>query len=317
MFANGDIPEGELILRIPRECCVTLGDALNDVDCGPDFRTLLDRAGPGADTVIVAGYLAKEHLLLKEYDRRRRLRRAGEKNADDDDDSETRGSGEIKFAPYLRTLPWERGVNAQEHVLFWEDEDVDSLLKGSLAYDDAVETRSAVKYAAKILNGIIGPVVRKARGEEDEPEEDGGFVFPWQSRGEEKPADGGEILDGLEEAVRGAFVISLSRAFAEPSGAGDGGEEDRLEPIFDMMQHSDAPNVRHKFSEDGSIDVTAGGGGVESGEELFNRYRGEEDANMPYHKFFTRFGFVPGVTEPVATLIAERSTIFFPQRAAV
>jgi len=41
----------------------------------------------------------------------------------------------------LRTLPWERGINAQEHVLFWEDGDVDALLKGSLAYADAVEIR--------------------------------------------------------------------------------------------------------------------------------------------------------------------------------
>jgi len=35
-------------------------------------------------------------------------------------------------------------VNAQEHVLFWEDEDVEALLKGSLAYDDAIEIRSTV-----------------------------------------------------------------------------------------------------------------------------------------------------------------------------
>jgi len=116
--------------------------------------------------------------------------------------------------------------------------------------------------------------------------------------------------------VRGAFVISLSRAFTAPSGAGDGKEEDRLEPFLDMLQHSNTPNIKHKCAEDGSIEVTAGEG-IESGEELFNQYRGEEDVNMPYHKFFTRFGFVPGVTEPVANLIAERSTIFFPQRATV
>ena len=89
-----------------------------------------------------------------------------------------------------------------------------------------------------------------------------------------------------------------------------------MEPVLDMLQHSNTPNISHKCAEDGSIEVTAGTD-IKSGDELFNQYRGEEDLNMPYHKFFTRFGFVPGVTEPVANLIAERSTIFFPQRAAV
>ncbi|KAL7551665.1 hypothetical protein ACHAWF_014849 [Thalassiosira exigua] len=309
-FASDDVTEGELLLRIPRDCCVTLDDALNDMECGPAFQKLMEQAGPGSDTVLMAGYLAKEYLLMQEYDRRVS---AGEK---DDENSEMRRLSRIKFAPYFRTLPWKRGVNAQEHVLFWEDGDVDSLLKGSLAYDDAVETRASVKLATGILNGILGPVIRKARTVEGKKEEESGFRFPWQSNEEEEQTNEAEVLDGLEEAVRGAFVICLSRAFAAPSGADDGKEEDRLEPVLDMLQHSNTPNVSHKCADDGSIEVTAKGS-IKSGEELFNQYRGEEDANMPYHKFFTRFGFVPGVTEPVANLIAERSTIFFPQRAAV
>eukprot|EP00581_Thalassiosira_minuscula_P011255 CAMPEP_0183725914 /NCGR_PEP_ID=MMETSP0737-20130205/21895_1 /TAXON_ID=385413 /ORGANISM="Thalassiosira miniscula, Strain CCMP1093" /LENGTH=421 /DNA_ID=CAMNT_0025957081 /DNA_START=22 /DNA_END=1287 /DNA_ORIENTATION=- len=307
MFASDDLSEGESILCIPRDCCVTLDDALNDIECGPSFKNLMEKAGPGSDTVVLVGYLAKEYLLLKEYERRLE---AGEKP---DDNAEMRRLSKIKFASYFRTLPWARGVNAQEHVLFWEDEDVDSLLKGSLAYDDAMETRSSVELAIKVLNGIVGPIVCKARGEEEEAEEEG-FTFPWQSKEEEKPSLDDEILDGLEEAVRGAFVISLSRAFA--ARAEDGKEEDRLEPVLDILQHSNNPNVSHKCSEDGSIEVTARTT-IKSGEELFNQYRGEEDVNMPYHKFFTRFGFVPGVTEPVANLISERSTIFFPQRAEV
>lgn len=136
MFASEDVPQGELLARIPRDCCVTLDDALNDSECGPAFQKLIEQAGAGADTVVIAGYLAKEYLLLQEYDRRIK---AGEGS---DDNAEMIRLSNIKFAPYLRTLPWSRGVNAQEHVLFWEDGDVDSLLKGSLAYDDAVETRS-------------------------------------------------------------------------------------------------------------------------------------------------------------------------------
>lgn len=178
-----------------------------------------------------------------------------------------------------------------------------------------------MKKAIKVLDDIISPVIRTARGEQVEvEEEEGWFRFPWQQSKEESTPSSGEtkaLLPGLEDAVRGAFVISLSRAFVAPSGAGDGKEEDRLEPILDMLQHSNIPNIRHKFCNDGSIEVTAGLN-IQSGEELFNQYKGEDkNDSMPYHRFFTRFGFVPGVTEPVANLIAERSTIFFPQRASV
>ncbi len=47
-FASDDLEEGELLLRVPRSCCVTLDDALNDVECGSGFRKLLETAGPGA-----------------------------------------------------------------------------------------------------------------------------------------------------------------------------------------------------------------------------------------------------------------------------
>ena len=47
-----------------------------------------------------------------------------------------------------------------------------------------------------------------------------------------------KVLDGLEDAVQGAMVISLTRAFAVSGN--DGKEEDRLEPILDMLQHSGA-----------------------------------------------------------------------------
>ena len=305
-FAGEDIDEGETLLKVPKGCCVTLEDALEDGECGPSFQNLMKKAGPGSETVILAAYLAKEYLLLKEFDRRI------SEGATADDDSEMRRLANIKFAPYLRTLPWGRGVNAQEHVLFWKDEDVDALLKGSLAYKDATETRATVKMATKVINAIIAPVVRKARAEETESKEEG-FRFPWQQEPEPETPDD-EILDGLEDAVRGAFVIMLSRSFVETVGDK---QEERLEPLFDMLQHSNAPNVIHTLDDSGYVIEVKASKAIESGDEIFNQYKSEEDENMPYHKFFTRFGFVPGVVEPVADLIAARSTIFFPQRAEI
>ena len=73
----------------------------------------------------------------------------------------------------------------------------------------------------------------------------------------------------------------------------------------------------HTLDDSGYIIEVKASKAIESGDEIFNQYKSEEDENMPYHKFFTRFGFVPGVVEPVADLIAARSTIFFPQRAEI
>lgn len=50
----------------------------------------------------------------------------------------------VKFKEYLESLPWKAGVNGQDHVLFWSEEDVEELLVGSLAYEDAVEIRNSV-----------------------------------------------------------------------------------------------------------------------------------------------------------------------------
>ena len=103
-FADEELAEGELLFRIPRAATVNLDDCLNDEDCGASFRALQSKAGPGSDTVLIAGYLAKEWLLIQEYDKQNDSARL-----------ET-----IKFEQYLRTLPWKRGVCSQEHVIFWK-----------------------------------------------------------------------------------------------------------------------------------------------------------------------------------------------------
>ncbi len=55
-FARTDLEDGELLLRVPRSCCVTLDDALNDVECGSAFGKLMDAAGPGAGEFSLRRY---------------------------------------------------------------------------------------------------------------------------------------------------------------------------------------------------------------------------------------------------------------------
>ena len=174
-----------------------------------------------------------------------------------------------------------------------------------------------MKYATKILNGIVGPVIKRARGSEDEEENTEGFRLPWQQP-KEKSTPSDTIVEGLEEAVTGAFVICLSRSFAWIFRPNVNTQEEILVPILDILQHSNNPNIKQGNAEDepNMIEVKAAID-IKAGEELFNQYKAEEDVNMPYHKFFTRFGFIPGVVEPMEDLIKNRSTIFFPKQQTV
>lgn len=206
------------------------------------------------------------------------------------------------FGPYLRTLPWARGINNQEHILFWDDEEIESTLKGSMCYSEAKAIREEVSFAIRIINGIIGDTVRAYRGELSDT-----FQWPWQ-----RSSRVGMLLEGLPEAVKGSFVCVLTRAFQD----GDNDQE-KLVPLLDMLQHSDEPNVSHAMrKEDGSVEVRARRA-LEATEELLNQYRPEIEETMPYHRFFTRFGFVPGIQEAIPVLLKDRSSIFFPQKAEV
>lgn len=86
---------------------------------------------------------------------------------------------------------------------------------------------------------------------------------------------------------------------------------------LDMLQHSETPNVRHGMrKEDGTVEVRARSR-IEKDTELLNQYRSEEEESMPYSRFFTRFGFVPGILEPMENLLGDKSSIFYPQKAEV
>mmetsp|Transcript_33092 Transcript_33092/g.71629 ORF Transcript_33092/g.71629 Transcript_33092/m.71629 type:complete len:386 (-) Transcript_33092:73-1230(-) len=300
-FAARDIERDELLFSIPRDACVTVSDATSDPDCGEALKNLLKKAGPGGTTVALAGYLAKEYLKMKELEKKT----TGSGSVADSALSEQ--FDDIKFAPYIRTLPWERGVNDQEHVLFWTEADVDQYLKGSLSYAESAELRNEVKLAVKVLNGLVGPTIRKVRGEKTiNPL---WTLLPW----EKDTATTSSTADGLEEAVVGAFVTILTRSFTTDVF------EERLVPLLDMLQHSDTPSVSHASNDGGGVEVRAKVE-IKANEEIFNRYQKETDEDegrMPRHRFFTRFGFVPGSTTPVRQMLAERNELFYPKQREV
>lgn len=281
-FVTAPVEEDELLFTVPRKACLTLEDVKQDSACGETFKKLMEKAGPGGVTVAMAGYMAKEYLVGLE---------------DASPGQTTAGS---RWAPYFATLPWERGINNQEHILFWSDEKLEELLKGSLCYSEASALRDEVALASKVVGAITGKTIRTARGEED------GFSWPWETK--QAPE---QVPEGLNEAVQGAFVCLLTRAFE------DGENEEKLIPMLDMLQHSESPNIRHVMRKtDGTVEVRARCQ-IDADTELLNQYRSEEDEDMPYARFFTRFGFVPGILEPMENLLEDKSSIFYPQVAEV
>ena len=287
-FASRDIAKDELLFKIPREACITSSTILNDSECGTAFKTLMKKAGPGSFTVSMAGYLAKEYLCYLE-------------------------GKETLFGPYFATLPWKRGINGQEHVLFWKEEDVQELLSDSLCYSESSDLRSEVRVARRIMNAIVGPSILKARGEIEEEKP----LIPFLEFTKPPAPTVKEPVSGLGRAINGAFVILLTRAFDDDYDTEiDFEDAERLIPILDMLNHNAEPSIRYSTNNEGAVEVIARRD-VAKGEEIYNRYREEEELNMPYHRFFSRFGFVPGISEDIKNLLEDKSSIFFAKRKEI
>lgn len=286
-FAKECIPKDTKLLSIPREACITSNIVVNDEDIGEALEGLIKKAGPGSFTVALSGYLAKEYLCHK-------------------------NGKESDFGPYLDTLSWERGWNGQEHVLFWSEEDVALLLEGSLCYKESIDLRAEVQVAKRVLNSLIGPAVLRERNPEKP-------LVPFLSWTKPPAPKVTTPIPGLGEAVTAAFVILLTRSFGDDFDEGTNISKEgteKLVPLLDMLNHDNEPSIRHKTVADGSVEVIARRDLV-VGEELYNRYKEEEELNMPKHRFFTRFGFVPGAVDDVKALFTNKSSIFFAKKAEI
>jgi len=302
VFINRPVEQGELLFSIPRNLCVTIEKATTSVDddgtFGDGLQNIVDKAGPGGSTVAMAGYMAKEFIMMY----------LDERDNTPDNDPSTNSNN--RWGPYMELLPWRRGINNQEHVLFWNEAKIEELLRGSLCYPEARSLRQEVALSIQVLGPLLKRSVQMARGElSTDPLERLNNLLPWNQFNKQE-SDLTDILDDklIGDAIKGAFVTLLTRSFADDKeeekqveGTGeednDGNNEDddtyseKLVPLLDLLQHSDAPNVRHRvvgFGMDATVEVRARRD-IDSGSELWNQYRSEEDEAMPYSRFFTRY----------------------------
>ena len=245
-FVTSAVEADELLFRVPRGACITMSDAFNDPHFGESFQKLVEKAGPGGNTVVLAGYIAKERL----------------KNFNSEETSV-----DSKYSSYLATLPWKRGVNNQEHILYWTDDEIETLLRGTMCCGEATDLRREVDLAIKVLDSIFARPSRT-------------FKFPWDK--EDSPQ---VPLNELPEAVKAAFVCLLTRAFQDDTAGDDTNDEEKLVPLLDMLQHSEEPNVSHVMLRESNGDVEVRSRrALEAGEELLNQYRSEMEESMPYHR---------------------------------
>ena len=112
--------------------------------------------------------------------------------------------------------------------------------------------------------------------------------------------------------INGGFLIADDDFDTQVEGE----DAERLIPVLDMLNHNSEPSVTYKTNEEGTVEVKARRV-IKAGEEIYNRYREEEEMNMPYHRFFSRFGFVPGITEPIKNLLLDKSSVFFAKRKEI
>jgi len=299
-FANNFIPRGELILQIPRELCVTYDDVLHDSTCGHVFQSIKNERIPSWGMILIAGWIAKECVIAQ----REPSLLANHNNVDASNNSR------IKHNPYLQSLPWTQGGSfSQDHILFWSQDEVETLLGGSKAYADALLIRNTVDDAIKRLVDVMVPIILHDSRMVERSSQSDRRQLPATMSNDEDEAD---IRERYSNAVKGAFVISLSRSFAEEVEYDNGTTievENVLLPLIDILQHSNTPNTMLESYDD--CILLRARRDIEKGEELFHQYQEEREDVIPPHKFFTRYGFIPGVKEPIAELLKSKSDLFF------
>lgn len=249
LFITKSAEKGDTLFELPEESVISVEDAWQDAELGDSFCYLTDEGGEAGKMACLAGFCAKERLLNQE---------------------------DSLWYSYLNVLPIT--ADDQDHVLWWSDEEVETLLAGSNVYDQVVGLRADTDSALDVLWEVLLQTDLKT------------IELPKKT-----------IWD---DAVRSAYVAILSRAFED-----DAVDSSKLLPVLDMTQHTATPNLVHSTNPSTGSVVVKAGEDLKEGQELTIQY----SQDMPEHEFFIYYGFVPGERQSCRQLLNARSPIFFPR----
>jgi hypothetical protein len=248
LFVTQSVAKGDILFELPEEVVISVEDAWQDAELGDSFCYLTDEGGQAGKMASLAGFCAKERLFNRENS---------------------------SWFPYLELLP--TTAADQDHVLWWSDEEVETLLAGSNVYNQVVRLRADTDSALEILWEVLLQTELKT------------IELPAKS-----------VWD---DSVRSAYVSILSRAFED-----DAVDSSKLLPVLDMTQHTAEPNLVHSTNPSTGSVVVKAGNDLKEGQELTIEY----SQDMPKHEFFVYYGFVPGEQQSCRQLLKARSPVFFP-----
>lgn len=245
LFLNHDCAKDDVLFVIPESKVISVEDAWEDDALGEAFSYLSEEGGSGGKMAALAGFVANE--MLKE-------------EASD-------------WFPYLSMLQQQ---SDDSHVLYWSDDQVESLLVGSNVYEQVHTLRDDTDSAMQVLWQLVQTEL-------------------------ENPLPSKQTWDA---AVRASYVAILSRAFEDPYVD----DCTKLLPVLDMTQHdAEEGNLNHSTDDSGSVTVKARYD-LQAGQELTIEY----STDLLPHEYFPLYGFCPGQERSCRDLLKAHSPIFFP-----
>jgi len=265
LYSTAPAADNSILFEVPHVKCITLQEAWKHPYLGKHLKIMSDEGGPEEGSIsALSAFLSSEVLR--------------EQSADWEED-ETLQS---RYRPYLRCLPSGRGVSGQDHVLWWTNEEVESMFQGSVAYNTVHAMRDWVDEQGEVTISLL--------------------VNDLASR------NSGLSVALVSNVMTTAFVNVLTRSLRDDEVNGQ-----KLVPVLDMAQHGMTPNIKHETTATGSVVVRAARD-LQAGEELTMMYTELDEETLTDPEFFVAFGFVSNTNRNAdgKAMLWTRSKVFFP-----
>lgn len=290
--SNVAVKKGMNIMVIPKSKTISLDTIFQDPELGEVFYYYLkfkDEGGSASGSsgtyylkmAIFAAYLAKEKLKVK-FD------------ISNNDSS----SSSSKWEHFLNVFPWDESDHGQEHILWWDTQDIETLLSESL------NTYKAAKFVKQTVESLIVDIRDQILLHES-------YKLLWDpdnkiNLSKDDDSSSFVVVEEVTSIMRSAFVSVISRGFKDQDF-----DCNKLSPFLDLTQHASEEEYNlHTYTDENTGDMIVKAlRDIENGEELFINY----SSTLEPYQFFIVYGFVPGQTTSIINMLESRHSAFFPE----